>query len=79
MINRLMKSLEPVQRCVNRLYPSLSLETPSPVSPSPWQGEGDLIERGAPPLLYTRLRGGGLLTPDYGREGHTINGKFKKG
>ena len=55
MINNLMKSLRFTQGCRNRLCPSLSVETPSPLSPSPYQGEGELIERGASPLLYTRL------------------------
>ena len=44
-----------MQGCVNRLYHSQLVETPSPVSPSPYQGEGELVERGASPLLYTPL------------------------
>ena len=55
MKNRLMKSLKYIQGCVNRLYHSPLVTTPSPVSPSPYQGEGELIERGASPLLYTPL------------------------
>jgi len=37
------------------LCPSILVETPSPLSPSPCQGEGELTERGASPLLYTPL------------------------
>ena len=51
MINNLMKSLRFTQGCRNRLCPSLSVETPSPLSPSPYQGEGEGIERGASPLF----------------------------
>jgi len=62
MINRLMKSLEPVHVSLHRLYHSLLVETPSPVSPSPYEGEGELIERGAPPLLNTPIMGLGGIT-----------------
>jgi len=55
MINNLMKSLRFTQECRNRLCPSQLVETPSPLSPSPYEGEGELIERGASPLLYTPL------------------------
>jgi len=55
MINNLMEFLIFMQGCVNRLYHSQLVETPSPVSPSPYQGEGELVERGASPLLYTPL------------------------
>jgi len=48
-----MESLESMQGCVNRLCHSLLVGAPSPVSPSPCQGEGELVERGASPLLYT--------------------------
>ena len=55
MRNRLMEFLRFIQGCVNRLCHSLLGTTPSPVSPSPCQGEGEEIERGASPLLYTPL------------------------
>ena len=40
---------------VKGILAASAVETPSPLSPSPWQGEGELLERGAPPLLNTPL------------------------
>jgi len=48
-----------IRGCLKGFYPFL-LVTPSPLSPSPWQGEGELIERGASPLLDTPLIKGSL-------------------
>jgi hypothetical protein len=63
-----MKSLESMQGYMNRLYHSQLIETPSPLSPSPYEGEGELIERGAPPLLNTPFVGEGISeTPIVGR------------
>jgi len=35
------------------LCPSILVETPSPLSPSPYQGEGELTERGTQSLSTT--------------------------
>jgi hypothetical protein len=55
MRNRLMKS---IREYVGGFHPSLLEETPSPVSPSPYEGEGELLERGASPLLDTPFLAG---------------------
>ena len=46
-----------MQGVLEGLRPCLVV-TPSPVSPSPWQGEGEELERGAAPLLDAPLGGG---------------------
>ena len=50
-----MKFLRFLMGYIKGLYSSLGVGTLSPVSPSPYQGEGEVIERGASPLLHTRL------------------------
>jgi hypothetical protein len=42
---------------------SLGIRTPSPLSPSPWQGEGELLKRGASPLLDTPIFRGDITEP----------------
>jgi hypothetical protein len=58
-----------IMGCLKGFYPFL-LVTPSPLSPSPWQGEGELIERGASPLLDTPIRR---------RDNTRLKDKFNKG
>ena len=36
---------------------SMMIRTLSPLSPSPYEGEGELLERGVSPLLYTPFSG----------------------
>jgi len=72
-----MEFLRFIQGCLKGLRHSLLVETPSPVSPSPYQGEGELIERGASPLLYTPLGGQGIISTRFGGRGG--KGGFKGG
>ncbi len=50
-----MAVLQFIRGFLKWILAAFTVETPSPLSPSPCQGEGELLERGVSPLLDTPL------------------------